>query len=495
MLTARLTTRQTRKRNLGQFFTPAPVADFMAGLFDSIPETVAMLDPGAGTGVLSRALVSRLCAMECPPKQIVVSAFELDSAVLPELRATLNTCAAICAIAGISFEAQIYEEDFIEWGASNSRTDLFSDAKSPFTTVIMNPPYRKIHSNSNARHQLRAAGLETSNLYSGFLALGASLLSNGGEIVAITPRSFCNGPYFRPFRKCFLENISLKRIHVFDSRTAAFQADGVLQENVILHGKKTVARPQNVIVSSSVGPSFTHLSERSCSYEETVLPDDPEMFIHLVATDSEHEIRQRISRLNTSLSGLGLTASTGRVVDFRAKEYLSQEPTHETAPLIYPCHFNRGFISWPKLPARKPNALVACEQTKDLFVGNAVYVLVKRFSSKEERRRVVACIHDPQRVPGKVVGFENHLNYFHANGEGLPLPFAKGLTAYLNSTLVDSYFRQFNGHTQVNATDLRSLPYPSHDQLMKLGEMWNEYLPDQADIDKIMESVLFHGVA
>jgi adenine-specific DNA-methyltransferase len=39
------------------------------------------------------------------------------------------------------------------------------------------------------------------------------------------------------------------------------------------------------------------------------------------------------------------------------------------------------------------------------------------------------------------------------------------LAAFLNSTVLDVYFRQFNGHTQVNATDLRNLRYPSRSQL------------------------------
>ena len=48
--------------------------------------------------------------------------------------------------------------------------------------------------------------------------------------------------------------------------------------------------------------------------------------------------------------------------------------------------------------------------------------------------------------------------------------FAKGLWAYLNSNIVDQYFRQFNGHTQVNAADLRMLRYPSRKQLVAMGK-------------------------
>ncbi len=80
--------------------------------------------------------------------------------------------------------------------------DLFAAGEDErFDCAILNPPYRKIRTESREREFLRAIGVETSNLYAGFLAVTARLLASGGEMVAITPRSFCNGPYFEPFRR------------------------------------------------------------------------------------------------------------------------------------------------------------------------------------------------------------------------------------------------------------------------------------------------------
>jgi adenine-specific DNA-methyltransferase len=186
-----------------------------------------------------------------------------------------------------------------------------------------------------------------------------------------------------------------------------------------------------------------------------------------------------------------LFVSTGRVVDFRAKEFLRQQPERDTAPLIYPCHFNGGFVLWPKEKARKPNAIVSNEQTRELLVPAGVYVLVKRFTAKEERKRIVACIYDSHQIHAPLVGFENHLNYFHANGHGLPMSLAKGLAAFLNSTVVDVYFRQFNGHTQVNATDLRSLNYPTKAELDKLGRRIADPGMQQEELDALVEEELF----
>jgi adenine-specific DNA-methyltransferase len=115
---------------------------------------------------------------------------------------------------------------------------------------------------------------------------------------------------------------------------------------------------------------------------------------------------------------------------------------------------------------------------------------VKRFSSKEEKRRVVAAVYDPKRIPAELVGFENHTNFFHQKGEGLTVALAKGMAAYLNSTLVDLYFRQFSGHTQVNATDLRNFRYPRRSQLEQLGSRIGDEFSSQQEIDQDLEEVL-----
>lgn len=63
---------------------------------------------------------------------------------------------------------------------------------------------------------------------------------------------------------------------------------------------------------------------------------------------------------------------------------------------------------------------------------------------------------------------------------------AKGIAAFLNSTIADEYFRQFSGHTQVNATDLRNFRYPTKDQLIAIGESIGETFPPQQQLDDLV---------
>jgi adenine-specific DNA-methyltransferase len=90
-----------------------------------------------------------------------------------------------------------------------------------------------------------------------------------------------------------------------------------------------------------------------------------------------------------------------------------------------------------------------------------------------------------------LVGFENHLNYFHIHGQGLSMPLAKGLAAFLNSTIVDDYFRRFSGHTQVNATDLRMLTYPARADLERLGHEVESPRMPQDELDALVQRELF----
>lgn len=479
------------RHELGQFLTPKHVADFMAGLFDAQWAKLDLLDAGAGDGALTAALVRRLRASSRKPKTIAVTAYEVDGSLIEPLRLTLDRCQQECESDGIKFSSVIINDDFITCVVPMLRADLFSSQIPHFNAAIVNPPYRKLRSDSGTRHLLRSIGIETSNFYAAFVALIIRLLTHGGELVAITPRSFCNGPYFKPFRMEFLNTISVERLHLFESRSAAFGKDSVLQENIIVHGVKG-QQSDDVILSSSSGRQNGAVTERRVPYSDVVLPTDPERFIHIGIAELQSLTGTVLSSFEGTLEGLDLAVSTGRVVDFRAKAFLRKYPSADTVPLIYPGHFNGNSIVWPKKDSRKPNAILVHDRTRDLLVPSEVYVLVKRFTSKEERRRIVACIYDPDQISTEWVAFENHLNYFHIRGRGIPMTLAKGLAAFLNSTVVDLYFRQFSGHTQVNATDLRKLNYPSAEALKRLGGKIR-YAISQGELDDLIERELCNG--
>jgi adenine-specific DNA-methyltransferase len=477
------------KSTQGQYMTPRPVAQFMASLFvqQDIGE-VRLLDAGAGVGSLTAAFVKEFCSRQTRIKRIAPTAYETDHIMVGYLQHTFEDCEHVCRQAGIAFTPQLVEQDFIAAGAE--QLFMGSQTSGQFTHAILNPPYKKIHSDSDHRRLLRSIGVETVNLYTGFLAVAIKLLEPGGELVAIVPRSFCNGPYYRPFRELLLAEMALKAIHVFESRTHAFKDDEVLQENIIFHAVKGQLQGQ-VRLSLSVDADFAHMSSRVVDFARIVSPDDAERFIHLAVSEDDQQYVERMTALPCTLKDLSIDASTGPVVDFRLADYLRDDPQPNTFPLIYPVHCRNHFVTWPLPESRKPNAITNDQPVLKWLYPNGHYTVVRRFSSKEERRRVVATIHDPCRVPGEHIGFENHLNVFHRNRQGLTPELARGLAIYLNSTLYDVCFRQFNGHTQVNVKDLYNLRYPDLATLEKLGKyVDDDASPSQDDIDAWIDKEL-----
>lgn len=475
-----------QQKEMGQFLTPPYVADLMAGMFRCRNRRIRLLDAGAGMGMLTTAFVRRQLMRDKPPASIDVTAYELDSALIKGIENTFENCRTACDSVGVAFSYTIYNRDFIVEGADMLRNDFFSASPQMFDAAIVNPPYGKLSTTSHAYQRLRSVNAQTTNLYTAFLNIIIDLLRAGGELVAITPRSFCNGPYFKTFRQNLLRKMSFRDIHVFDSRTAAFKQDKVLQENIILHAIKDTDTPRTIRVSQSSGANGDKVQTRVFPAGEIASPADPEAFIHIPTSERHLAARDQVCGLHASLAKLGLSISTGRVVDFRARDHLRQEPEIGTAPLIYPCHFNGLFVSWPRLPVKKPNAIENNSSTSSLLLQEGVYVLTKRFTSKEERRRVVACIYSPEFVASGPVGFENHVNYIHIAGQGLDIVLAKGLWAYLNSSALDLYFRQFNGHTQVNATDLRNIRFPTAEQLRNMGSRIGDETLQQEQIDIIV---------
>jgi len=450
--------------------TPAPIADFMASLFQTWPAHISLLEPGAGIGSLAHAFGRRFLEQR-PNGNLKITAYEIE----PSLAQYLSEHLAELAGRNPKIEIEAIQRDFIREAAfANSFNNRL------FTHVILNPPYRKIGSKSEYRKLLRQIGVETGNLYTAFLALAVELTSDGGEIVAIIPRSFCNGSYFRPFRTWLLNKVAISQIHVFESRNKAFRDDNVLQENIIIRLIRR-AEQGSVIVSSSDDSSFSGYAERQLPFEHIVKPEDSEQFIHIPTYETNGGMGC------VTLAELGLDVATGPVVDFRLRKHSLSAPQPGSVPLLYAHHFSGGELQWPR-EHKKPNALLVNDDTKKWLMPSGWYTITKRFSAKEERRRIVAYVVDPRKLPYDLYGFENHINVIHANKAGMSEDLARGLALFLNSTAVDRHFRNFSGHTQVNATDLRSMKFPTRLTLTRFGKWAAERRTvAQSEIDALVE--------
>ena len=495
-ISKRLAADPERRAALGQFFTPASVARFMAAMLrvSAPPPEFRLLDAGGGSGMLTAAVVAALCARPRPmrPDALHATVWEIDEGFAADLARTFEHCRRVCDDAGVRFTGTVRRENFILEGARLvNGGGLFRVQDGPrFHAAILNPPYRKLRGDSAERGVMRSVGIETGNLYSAFVWLALELLEDGGELVAITPRSFMNGAYFRPFRRALASGFAFRRVHVYDARDAAFAGDAVLQENVVFHGirRGTCGR---VWITTSHGPADEGLAERTIEQTELILPGDPACVLHVVPDGIDARIAERMRALPHTLAGHGVAVSTGRVVGFRAQDRLRADAGAGDAPLIMSRHFEQGFVAWPRRAGSKPNALAVSGPGDALLLPAGWYVLVRRFSAKEEKRRVVAALYDPERVDAEAVAFDNKLNVLHRGNAGLPADLARGLAVFLNSTAVDACFRQFSGHTQVNAEDLRSLRFPAAGALQRLGRHVSRSMPTQDEIDGLVREEIF----
>ena len=477
----------SKKRALGQYFTPESICKFMASLF-TIKADNYLLDPGCGVGSLTYSFLERVLSFE--HVRASVDMFEVDSDLAENI---FREAARYKDQDNITINVKI--EDFIATKLSSYDDDLYGYGSRKYTHVITNPPYKKIGPKTIHGRALNKAGLNTINLYSAFVMLSIKLLQEDGELVCIIPRSFCNGTFYKSFRKLLFTETSVRRIHIFDSRTEVFSGDKILQENVIIHCIKNKKQGKVTISSSSSGDFYickdtgnftaTGYSEREVEIDSIVNPADEDLYIHIATSDEDQEIIKKIETFSTTLEDIGVEISTGPVVDFRLKDYLSFEKQKDSVPLLFPVHAS-GSISWPK-KSKKPNYIKVTNET-DRFIwdNNGSYVIVRRFSSKEEKKRVVASYYDSNLKYSKIA-FDNKLNIFHCKRSGIDKNLAKGLFVYISSTFVDKYFRSFSGHTQINATDFRKILYPSKTQLIELGKGLDNIDASQESIDNLIK--------
>lgn len=454
---------KSARKKYGQFFTSKETAKFMASLFD-VPngkDSLMVLDPGAGSGILSVALIERL--QQCSNiKTVSLVCYETDANVVPLLRSNLDW---VCKQSLISVTYHIVQDNYILSQEYEYNMLPHDGGIQKFDMIIGNPPYMKLSKDAPEVKAMQDVCYGAPNIYFLFASMSLFNLKDDGEMVYIIPRSWTSGAYFKRFRQKFLHDGVVEHIHLFVSRDKVFEKESVLQETIIIKVKKTMEKPEKVMVTTTnTNHDFSDITHFTAPYSTIISGDD--MYVYLVTNQQETTILERLNRLGSSLPDIGLRMKTGLTVDFRNWEALRNEEEKNAVPLFYAQHIRHGKIEFP---IGKEHEYIATEQ-QGLLQPNQNYLFVKRFTSKEEPRRLQCGVYLSKAFSKyKNISTQNKINFI-AGTKKLSECVVYGLYVLFNSTAYDLYYRILNGSTQVNSTEVNSMPVPSLSVIEAMGK-------------------------
>jgi adenine-specific DNA-methyltransferase len=491
------------KKTYAQYFTPLNASHFMAGLVNCKKSVVKVADLGAGSGILGISVCETLTRINSKLKRIELTVYEIDHEMIPSLEKCLLYTKRWLAKKNIKLKITIKNLDFILENATVlPESQTFSpnnlNAKELFDVIISNPPYFKLNkSDPRAKATLKVIHGQP-NIYALFMAISVHLLTEHGEMIFITPRSYTAGPYFRLFREHFFSHVEPTFIHLFGSRNKAFDKDDVLQENMIIKAERKSLRKthpdleQDVLISFSNDLSDLEQSQtRIVPRFEVIDMNTKNKVVRIPLNSNEDNIIKLIHAWKGSLDSYGLKISTGPVVPFRARAFIIENGNHNDAhiPLLWMQNIKPMLTKWP-INTRKQQYIQFNNESKKLLVKNSNYVLLRRFSAKEENQRIVAAPYISSVIKSNMIGLENHLNYIYRPQGELSIEEVFGLAALYNCKLFDIYFRTFSGNTQVSATEIKDMPLPELRLIEKMGSLLLKSKLRYNQLDEIVKEVI-----
>lgn len=474
------------RKRYGQFFTSKETAIFMAELFEvsSDKTELKILDAGAGSGVLSIALLERLQSFPWI-QRINLVCYENDPNISELLRANLDWA---CQQLRTEFAYELRTDNYILSQMTEYNGMIGADSNPlKYDMVIGNPPYMKIAKDAPEAKAMPDVCYGAPNTYFLFAAMGMFNLATHGELVYIIPRSWTSGAYFKRFRQKFLNGGALEHIHLFVSRDKVFEKECVLQETIIIKMRKTPYKPENVTITTTQSNNdFSDKTVFEAPYNIVVSGEDS--YLYLVTNEQEVETLNQLNCWKDTLPSIGLKMKTGLTVDFRNREVLRDDAEDQAVPLFYAQHIQNGKVIFP---IGKEHEYIVTDKS-GLLQQNANYLFVKRFTSKEERRRLQCGVYLAKRHPEyDTISTQNKINFIDGLQE-LSECIVYGLYVLFNSTLYDCYYRILNGSTQVNSTEINSMPVPPLDTIEAIGkELISVKDMSEKSCDQILRSFIY----
>ena len=221
--TGKLIREKSKSENirLGRLFTKKDTARLMADMLTIDAEKTAftVLDPGAGTGILSAAVIEKICKSAPLCKQIFLTCFEICDDFIPMLEDNLERIRKKCRHDyNVKLYVTVYKENYIVDAKNHYTVTFFDTVEDKYDIIISNPPTELIEKGSE--EAVSAGGVTQLKIGAPFLFARMALrhLEEGGQLAMILPTTYATASQLTSLRREMAEKLAVNKIHLFVGR-------------------------------------------------------------------------------------------------------------------------------------------------------------------------------------------------------------------------------------------------------------------------------------
>jgi len=434
-----------------QYFTPIEEVEKMIDDLVIIKsETLRILDPSCGNGILLFKILEKIFSFYHPQK-LIIDVYDIDLEALNNAKKIIGT---------INFGKSRVDIRYI------NADFLKNTANEEYDYIIMNPPYKKIKV-EEAPENLKVLLYGQPNLYHFFIIKALDMLATNGVLCIISPKTYLSGKYTEKLRQHIVNNFSIIKIHTFNDRKTIF-GNNITQEICITHIKKSIE--QNVVVSYNGNSKFqTKISE--------IMLDNDTKIIYTPRSIQEIKLLKRFEKFPKTTIGKDIIMKTGKIVQFRVNgkdENLKEEEYFHFKngiPLIVYRHINTDKLKYQPLINKTKNKAITLlddKSNRSVLIKNSNYLLIRKNIDKKYAKLIHAVPY-LKELKSEKIALDNGIAYFTNSNDSLTEEEVMGLQCILMSKQFDDYYRMINSSHTINVYEMENMHFPDLEIIRLIG--------------------------
>ncbi len=448
------------RQKLGQFFTPINTALKFVDFFNykTNKTKIKICEPACGTAILSAAFIEKLCTFN-KVSAIELTCYEIDDSILNYTNLVLQKLKDYCEHNGVSFNYSLINKDFIL-----ENKHIFDDDVNNgyYDVVISNPPFFKLNNYDNRVKIAQKIIFGLPNIYTIFYYISTKIVKNNGHLLFLIPRSFCSGSFFKQYRNQFVDYIKFNKIFHFAADNKIFDSHSVLYEFILLHSQKKKATTYNIKISHA--DKIDNITNITYNYRFNINTN----LLPLAASKKDLAILKKIGKFNNTLKSLGFNVIYKQLIITEVENKLTSISDKNTIPVIWLHNIESKKFIFP-MDYKYPNYIKNSKKIKQYTIPNKNYIFFRRYNNNDYITRIKSAVYLRYIKFYDELAIDRLVGVLYTENADITEETYIGISEYINSEFVNSYFRMINGIINVTGDMILDLPVPDISVLNKMG--------------------------